>query len=32
LDGLPPKIFLKQQNISNIEKNKNSNIIEEIVG
>jgi transposase InsO family protein len=32
LGGLPPKIFLNQQNIANIEKNKNSNIIEKVVG
>lgn len=32
LGGLPPKIFLNQQNIANIDKNKNKNIIEKIVG
>ncbi len=32
LGGLPPKIFLNQQNILNIDKNKNKNIVEEIVG
>lgn len=32
LGGLPPKIFLNQQNISNIDKKKNLNIVEKIVG
>jgi hypothetical protein len=31
LGGLPPKIFLNQQNISNIDKKKNSNIALKIV-
>jgi len=32
LGGLPPKIFLNQQNMSNFDKKKNLNIVEKIVG
>ena len=32
LGGLPPKIFLHQKNINNIDKIKNKNIVEKITG